>query len=210
MYLRVLGAKVGARSAIATSSISMPTMVSVGHDASVGYGVALRPWRVEDGWVVVAPITIGANAFVGANAVLEPGATVSAGALLGELSVLSENECVPVDARWSGAPAKPTEKLDPTLETMTAAAPELRPWRWQHIAASTLGLIGLELSAIAMIVPGVALVWWALLGWGVLAGLVATLIAGPVFVLTVCIVVAVGKRLVLPRIPVGGSKVGRG
>jgi non-ribosomal peptide synthetase-like protein len=54
-----------------------------------------------------------------------------------------------------------------------------------------------------MILPGVALVWWALLNYGVLAGLIATLAAGPIFVLTVCIVVALGKRLVLPRAPVG-------
>ncbi|WP_279582943.1 hypothetical protein [Fodinicola feengrottensis] len=65
------------------------------------------------------------------------------------------------------------------------------------------GLAGLEVGAIATIVPGVALVWWALLTMGVLAGVIATILAGPVFVLTVCGVVAVGKRMVLPNTPVG-------
>jgi non-ribosomal peptide synthetase-like protein len=42
-----------------------------------------------------------------------------------------------------------------------------------------------------------------MLTWGVLAGLLATLLTGPVFVLTVCIFVAVGKRLLLHRAPIG-------
>jgi non-ribosomal peptide synthetase-like protein len=203
LYLRVLGAKVGARTTIQSSSISLPSMVHIGADASIGYGAALRPWRVGDGWVEVAPITVGAGAFVGANTVLEPGSTVEPGAALGEQSVLGQGESVPTGKKWSGSPAKPVEDLEPSAESMLDAPGGLRGWRPQHVLAATIGLCGLEIGAIAMIVPGVALVWWALLGWGVLAGLVATLLAGPIFVVTVCVVVAVGKRLVLPSVPEG-------
>src|SRR5262249_42964222 len=79
----------------------------------------------------------------------------------------------------------------------------LRGWRLSHVTAAVLGLIGLEIVAIAMIVPSVALVWWALLSYGVLAGLLMTLPAGPVYVLTVCAVVAAGKWVVLPYMRVG-------
>ncbi|MEC3978498.1 Pls/PosA family non-ribosomal peptide synthetase [Amycolatopsis sp. H20-H5] len=202
-YLRVLGARVGTRTTIATSSISLPAMVHIGHDASVGYGVVLRPWRVEDGWVTVAPITVAPGAFVGANAVLEPGATIGERAALGEQSVLGQDETVPAGARWSGSPAQPAEALEPTAESMMATGAEPRGWRAHHLAAAVFGLTFLEIVAIAMIVPGVALVWWALLSWGVLAGLLATIFAGPVFVLTVCAVVAVGKRVVLHSVPIG-------
>jgi non-ribosomal peptide synthetase-like protein len=203
VYLRMFGAKVGGRATIATGVITLPTMVRIGRGASVGYGAVLRPWRVSDGWVVVAPITIGEGAFVGANAVLAPGSSVGPGGALGEQSVLSEGEAVPAGAYWSGSPATPATALEPTVETMMASRPSLPRWRVHHIGAAALGLVGLEVGAIAMIVPYVALVWWVLLGWGVLAGLVATIAGGPVFVVTVCLVVALGKRMVMPTMPVG-------
>ena len=83
-------------------------------------------------------------------------------------------------------------------------------WRLHHILGATLGLLGLEIGAIGMILPSVVLVWWALLSFGVLAGLIATLPAGPVYVLTVCAVVAVGKRILLPRVPIGIHRVRSG
>lgn len=202
-YLRLLGARIGRRTTIATSAVSLPTLIEIGADASVGYGASLRPWRVADGWVSVGPITVGSGAFVGANAVLEPGASVGANAGLGEQSVLGQGECVPSGARWAGSPPNPTEELTPAVESMLGSAGRVGGWRLHHVAAAVLGLIGLEIGAIAMIVPSVALVWWALLSWGVLAGLIATMPAGPVYVLTVCAVVAIGKRIVLPHVPAG-------
>ncbi|MFS8479983.1 MAG: amino acid adenylation domain-containing protein [Micromonosporaceae bacterium] len=201
-YLRLTGARVGRRTSIATSEISLPTLIEIGDDASIGYGVSLRPWQVSDGWVTVAPIVVGPRAFVGANTVLEPGASVGADAGLGEQSLLAQDEQVPPGERWSGSPSAPADRLAGSVEEMLREppAPGWRPW---HILAAAFGLAVLELSVIAMIVPSVVLVWWALLTWGVLAGLIATLPAGPVYVLTVCLVVAVGKRLVLPHVPVG-------
>lgn len=202
-YLRLLGARIGRRTTIASSAISLPTMIEIGADASVGYGASLGAWRVKDGWVIVGPITVGPNAFVGANAVLEPNTSVGARAGLGEQSVLGEGERIPDGDRWSGSPASPTPVLGDTVEFMLADEPPTRGWRLHHVVSAALGLIALELSVIAMIVPSVALVWWALLTWGLIAGLVATLPAGPLYVLTVCVVVAIGKRLVLPRVPIG-------
>jgi non-ribosomal peptide synthetase-like protein len=204
-YLRLLGARTGTRTTIATSSISLPTFVDIGADATVGYGVSLRPWRVEHGWVVVEPITVAPHAFVGANAVLEPGATVGANAALGEQSVLEQGETVPPGERWAGSPAAPVAALGPTVEVMLASTGRglTRGWHPKHLLAAAAGVVGLELSAIATIVPSVVLVWWALLHWGLLAGLAATVPAGPLYVLTTCAVIALGKRLVLRHAPVG-------
>jgi non-ribosomal peptide synthetase-like protein len=202
-YLRMFGAKIGRHATIATGVITLPVMIRIGRNASVGYGAVLRPWRVADGWVVVAPITIGEGAFVGANAVLAPGSSVGREGALGEQSVLSEGEAVPAGACWSGSPATPVSALQPSVAKMMSARTPLRRWRLHHIAAAVLGLVGLEIGAIATIVPYVALVWSVLLRWGILAGLLATVAGGPVYVLTVCLVVALGKRMVMPTMPVG-------
>ncbi|MGH3748646.1 MAG: phosphopantetheine-binding protein, partial [Micromonosporaceae bacterium] len=209
-YLRLLGARVGSRTIIATSAISLPGLLTFGDDAAVGYGVSLRPWRVLDGWLEIAPITVGAGAFVGANAVLEPGAALGRRAALGEQSVLGSYERIPRGQRWSGSPPRRTRALAPAVERMLRTVAPEPGWRLRHIGAAVLGLLGLEVCTIAMIGPSVALVWWALLGWGVLAGMIATLPAGLMYVLTVCAVVATGKRLVLPHAPVGIHEVRSG
>ncbi|MCJ0907249.1 Pls/PosA family non-ribosomal peptide synthetase [Rhodococcus sp. ARC_M6] len=210
IYLRILGATVGHRTVIATSSISLPTLVDIGDGASIGYGATIRPWRVESGSVIVGKIVVEAGAFVGANVVLEPGSTVCARAALGDQSLLSAGCTVPPEARWAGSPAAPAESLDPAVETMMCAESVRSRWQARHILAALAGLCALEVGAIALMVPGVALVWWALLTWGVLAGLVATLLSGPIFVVSVCVFVAVNKRLVLDRAPVGTHLVRSG
>ncbi|MFE7660624.1 Pls/PosA family non-ribosomal peptide synthetase [Streptomyces celluloflavus] len=202
-YLRLLGARIGPRTTIATSMVSLPALLRIGGDASVGYGVSLRPWRVADGWVTVAPIEIGPRACVGANAVLEPGARLGAGAGLGEQSVVEQDEVVTAGARWAGSPPHPVDALAPAMETMLRARGHVDGWRPRHLAAALSGLVLLEAAVVAMVLPGLALVWWGYWGWGVLAGAAAVVVSGPVYVLTVCCVVAVGKRLVLSEVPVG-------
>ncbi|WP_415394583.1 Pls/PosA family non-ribosomal peptide synthetase [Rhodococcus globerulus] len=210
IYLRILGARVGHRTTIATSSISLPTLVEIGDGASIGYGATIRPWRVESGSVTVGKIVIESGAFVGANVVLEPGSTVGVRAALGDQSLLPSGHIVPQEARWAGSPAVPTEFLDPAVETMMRAESVRARWKVRHILAALAGLTALEVGAIALMVPGIALVWGALLAWGVLAGLVATLFTGPIFVITVCVFVAVNKRLVLRNAPAGMHPVRSG
>ncbi|MFH8476508.1 Pls/PosA family non-ribosomal peptide synthetase [Streptomyces sp. NPDC018000] len=203
VYLRLLGARIGPRTTIATSTITLPAMLRVGADTSIGYGVSVNPWQVSDGWVTVAPIEIGPHAFVGANAVLEPGARMGAGSGLGEQSVIGQDEAVPAGARWAGSPPHPVQALAPDVETMLRAPSDTDGWRPRHLTAAIVGLVLLETAALATALPEIVLFWWAALSWGTKGGIVATALSGPLFVFTVCCVVAAGKRLTLPRAPVG-------
>ncbi|MCB5909099.1 Pls/PosA family non-ribosomal peptide synthetase [Streptomyces pinistramenti] len=200
-YLRLLGARVGPRTTIATGVVSLPALVRIGAGTSVGYGVSLIPWQVADGWVTVAPIEIGPGAYVGANAVLEPGARMGAGAGLGEQSVVGQGEAVPAGARWTGSPPSTTDALAPGVEAMLRRPAAAVGWRQGTAALG--GLVLLEAAALTMTVPGVMLFWWTALAWGFAGGVVGAVLFGPVFVVTVCAVVALGKRLALPRAPAG-------
>ncbi|MFB7504272.1 polysaccharide deacetylase family protein [Streptomyces broussonetiae] len=119
-YLRLLGARVGPRTTVVTSMIGLPALLRIGPDAAIGYGACLRPWQVADGWVTIAPISIGARAYVGANAVCEPGAELGAGAGLGEQSVAGADEVIASGGRRAGLPARPVEALAPVVESMLA------------------------------------------------------------------------------------------
>ncbi|MDD7969113.1 Pls/PosA family non-ribosomal peptide synthetase [Actinomycetospora lemnae] len=201
-YLRLLGARVGRRVHVASADINLPRLLDLDDDVAVGYGAVLHAWAVEDGWVVVGPVHLERRAVAGANSVLAPGSRIRARGMLAEQSALGRDEVVPADTTWAGSPPQEVADHDAALVAMRSAGP-LPGWRLRHLPAALAGLLGLELAAVLMVVPSVLVVWGALLGAGVLAGLAATLLAGPVFVVTVCLVVAVGRRLVLPRTPVG-------
>ncbi|WP_068004040.1 Pls/PosA family non-ribosomal peptide synthetase [Nocardia pseudobrasiliensis] len=201
LYLRLLGARIGRGAHIGTRSVSLPALLDIGPGAAIGYGVTLWPWRVEGGWVIVAPITVGPDAFVGAHAILGPGARLESGAALGQQSALDAT--VPAGARWAGSPAAPTERLSDGIEAILSAPPRRVPWTRPQLSAYALAAFALELAAIIMIVPAALLVSWALVRFDFLAGLLAALASGPVFVATVCAMVAIGKRLVLPGLPAG-------
>ncbi|WP_406531088.1 Pls/PosA family non-ribosomal peptide synthetase, partial [Streptomyces sp. I8-5] len=202
-YLRLLGARIGPGTNIATGLIGLPAQLRIDRDAAIGYGATLRPWQVADGRVTVAPITIGERAFVGANAVCEPGARLGPGAALGEQSVAGPDEAVPAGARRAGSPARPVTALSPAVEAMLRTRGRTDRWRPGPLFAVLLGLVFLEAVVVAMPLPGVALIWWAWTSGGTAAGLAAAVLSGPVLVATVCLVVAVGRRTVLPRTPPG-------
>ncbi|MER5689790.1 Pls/PosA family non-ribosomal peptide synthetase [Streptomyces sp. NPDC002205] len=202
-YLRLLGARIGPRTTIATGLVGLPTLLRIDSDAAIGYGATLRPWQVADGWVTVAPITIGEGAYVGANAVLEPGASLGPRSALGEQSAAGPDVAAPPGARYVGSPARQVEALSPFVETVLRSRIETDRWRPRQLAAVLLGLVLLEAAAVASALPSVALFWWAWLQEGTAAGIAATVLSGPVFVATVCLITAAGKRAVLPRTPPG-------
>ena len=86
-YLRLLGCRVGSGTYVGTSMLSVPTLIRIGAGASIGYGVSMRPWSVDNGWVLVAPINVGSGTFVGSGAVLEPGASIGRNAVLAPQSL---------------------------------------------------------------------------------------------------------------------------
>ena len=168
---------------VGTSDLTLPRMLHLGDDATVGYGVALRPWAVEDGRVVVGPVRLERRARSSAPTPCSSrAAAVGPGAMLGEQSALGRGEVVPAGRTLGGL--APAGARDPgrgagrharRRPAAGLAGPARWPPRWPVSSV-------LEVLAIAMVVPSVMLVWSALLGFGVLAGLRGHAAVGPVFV----------------------------
>jgi non-ribosomal peptide synthetase-like protein len=200
--LRFLGARVGRDTHIGTPNISLPSMIRIAGSASIGYGASLRPWVVEDGWVVVAPITIGEGAHVGANAVLEPGTTLGAHAVLAAQSAAGRDQHIPSAEHWAGSPSARTSTRDSRVREL--AGPRSAPrWTKRQLTAAGAAMFGLEVLSIAAVTPSLVMVWTAMLYFGLGGGLIAAALVGPLFVATVCVLVALGRRCVLPRTPIG-------
>jgi non-ribosomal peptide synthetase-like protein len=202
-YLRLLGGRIGRRCHIATASLSLPWLLDIGDDVSIGYGAQLRSVTVEEGWVTVKPVVVGDRAFVGANAVLQPGASLGADAGLAEQSLAAEDQHIPAREHWVGSPSMPSSEPDPVLESIRCrSVPQTRWSRWLLVGYGADALV-LELLPFVIAAPVVALIWISLLLAGPVTALMLGFLAGPLYVLSACWVIGLGKQLVLASTPPG-------
>lgn len=200
-YLRLLGARVGRRCHVLTAGLPVPSLLEIGDDACIGYGAQLQCSLVEQGRVVIDRVSVGARAFVGAGAVVQPAARIGDDAALAEMSLAARGQAIPAGEYWTGSPSARCAEPDPLLREMgTRAAPDWPGAAWAGFAAACVLLDLLPLVAVA---PAFAFTAWTLGSGGRTAGLLGSLLSGPMFVAATCLAVAVGKRLVLRATPTG-------
>ncbi len=202
-YLRLLGARIGQACHIGTPRVGLPALLTIEDGASIGYGVEFQPFVVEDGWLTLAPIHIGADAFVGTNAVVMAGASVGRGARLAEQSLAARDQQIPAGTRWAGSPAVQLVEADTLLDAIAQRAAPAPRWSAAHIGGFVAGVLAMELLPLMAGAPGVLVVGFGALRGRIAGGLVASLLAGPLFVLSTCALVAIGKRLALPAVRPG-------
>ncbi|MCD1145518.1 amino acid adenylation domain-containing protein [Kocuria sp. LUK] len=200
-YLRLLGAEVGPEAHVGTAAVGLPSMLRIGARASIGYGATLETSRVERGWMTIGPVEIGEGAFVGAAAMVQPEARVEDGARLAEQSLAARGQVIPAGEHWLGSPSRPGPG-DELLDRM-----ERRPFGGRRTGAVRagylLGWLGFEVLPWVLVLPSFLMIWIVALEFGLQAGLALTPAVGVVYVLTVCLVVAGTRALVLHRTPTG-------
>jgi non-ribosomal peptide synthetase-like protein len=194
-YLRLLGAHIGRGCHLGSARLQLPDLLEIGDGASIGYGVAVVPYVVRDGWLIMAPIFIGKDAYVGTNAVIMPGARVADGACLLEQSLVAEDQVIPERQTWAGSPSRPVAN-DLVLKEMATRSV---PGRWSAglLAGFVAAFCFLELLAFLMVAPAL-LFLVAVAGLDMVRITLAAPAAGAIFVLSACAVLALAKRVVLP------------
>jgi len=209
-YLRALGAKIGRRVLILSTTVPVCTdLLSVGDDAVVRRESSFTGYRARAGTIETGPVTIGADAFVGEHTVLDIGAALGDGSQLGHTSTLYEGQRVPAGERWHGSPAERTSVDYRRVEARTVG-------RWRSVVHVVTQLVMLVFVATPLLlgVPALLVTWsgfsWlaaggtALLGTDrfYLAALAASLVAffGPLVLgaLVVLTVPRVLQRFVVP------------
>jgi non-ribosomal peptide synthetase-like protein len=107
LYLRALGARIGAGALILTRSVPVATdLITIGPGAVVGKDCHVTGYRADAGRIRIGPVTIGANAFVAEQTVLDIHTTIGQGAQLGHASSLHPGQSIPNFERWHGCPAR--------------------------------------------------------------------------------------------------------
>lgn len=103
---RLFGAKVASNVHIATDLLAAFDVISIGEAASIDEGASLLGYAVEDGHLVVGPISVGCRGFVGTHSVLSPHTVIEDGARLDDLSLLSSGARIPAAQTWAGSPPR--------------------------------------------------------------------------------------------------------
>jgi carbonic anhydrase/acetyltransferase-like protein (isoleucine patch superfamily) len=91
---------------IASDLLAAFDLISIGEGASVDEGASLLGYTVEDGGLVIGPISVGRDCLVGTRSVLCPGAVMEDGARLEDLSLLLSGARTPAGETWFGSPAQ--------------------------------------------------------------------------------------------------------
>lgn len=200
-YMRLLGAKIG-RNCHLASGVGLPMFVQIEDGVSIGYAVQVQPYTVEDGWLRIAPIHIGANAFIGTNSVILAGAKIGSRAAIAEQSLVSTDQVIPSNEAWGGSPIKRQTSVRSLLQIM-ASNVDHRPWPVSVLFGFIAAMIFLTLLSALMVIPSIVLIAVVTLRAGLVWGFASSLLAGPLFVLSVCTVVLLGKFLAMPKIRPG-------
>ncbi len=207
LYYRAMGARIGSGVHFGAHCTMMFDMLTVGDDSSIGVETGLAGFTVEDGWLKIAPITIGQRCFVGARAIMRPNSTMEDEASLGELSMLPEGAAIGRGQSWAGSPARPLAKRE-SLEAHRSAA--IRPSRPRRVAFTMLHAIGaviLPSVYLLALLPGIAELWSVSEHVGLGTGLLRIVAASPLvalsFIVLLCLEIAAIKWLLLGRVRAG-------
>ena len=109
VFLRLLGAKVGANSVVTAQVIPVCTdLLSIGSNTMIKSGAIFQGYRAQSNYIFTGPVHIGDNAFVGEATVIDIHTVMEDGAQLGHASSLHSGQRVPQGKRYHGVPAQET------------------------------------------------------------------------------------------------------
>jgi non-ribosomal peptide synthetase-like protein len=105
-WLRMLGAKIGARTEISTATNITPDLLTIGSESFIADTVSLGGIKVDRGWMELAPTKVGSQTFVGNGAVVPANTIIADNCLIGCFSLppVSDTPMQP-DTAWLGSPA---------------------------------------------------------------------------------------------------------
>jgi non-ribosomal peptide synthetase-like protein len=155
--LRALGARIGQRVHIHRGVNLLQggwDLLDIGNDATLSQDAEVRLVELEDGDIVVGPVSLGEGSTLDIHSAVGPRTVLETGAYLTALSSLPPGGRIPREERWDGIPAQPAGRA-PAPPPLPANSRTLSPA--QHGAAMLLGragtiiLLALPLQLLAII-----------------------------------------------------------
>jgi len=200
-YLRLLGADIGRGVFIGTDHIGAFDLLRIGKQSSIGVESSLLGYTVADGFLTIAPITIGMRCYVGVRSMVSGQTVMEDDARLDDMSLLPAGGHPRKGETWVGSPARPLPRKI-TTERVAAAIPYTK--RFFINLGHLVGMLALPVVMSIAVIPGL-LVFLALNARYPAYGF---LLAAPLFAL-LFIVTFLGEVLLLKWALLGRVHAGR-
>jgi len=202
LYWRAMGAKIGRNVTLATPLCGAFDVVSIGQGSSVGLETQILGYRVEDGYLVIAPVEIGENCFIGMHCNLGLDTKVADFGKLDDMSSLPDGTVMKIGEARRGSPARFADVVVPEAETVKTG----RARRFAFGLLHLLLIYAMGYFLMATLIPPMALMLGGLWFAGPLGGVIGAFAAVPVGILTYVLATIGLVRLMRPleagRMPV--------
>lgn len=109
LYYRLMGMKIGRNVQINSTAIADPSLIELADNATIGGSASVLAHYAQGGYLVIAPVKIGAGATIGLRAVVMGGVEVGAKAKVLASSFVLPNTKIPPGETWAGIPAQKIE-----------------------------------------------------------------------------------------------------
>jgi len=147
IYLRALGAKVGSDCIIAEMEAGAFDLLSIGQGVAIGGKGRMANAEVIGDELVIAPITIGDDAYIGTSCFVGHGVVIEAGGELGDLSAVAPETRIGRYEHWDGSPARKVGMVDVAALPEPATASRARK-----------GLLAVVYGIMLVILPPISLI----------------------------------------------------
>ena len=109
MYYRLMGMRIGREVTLNSTAIADPSLIAIGDRATIGGSANILAHYAQGGFLVIAPVKIGAGATIGMRAIVMGGVEVGEKAKVLANSFVLPNTKIPAGESWAGIPAQRIE-----------------------------------------------------------------------------------------------------
>ena len=150
-----MGARIGTNVYLGNDGGQAYDLLSIGDDSCLGADTHFTGATIEEGWLILGPITIGKRCFVGTRTILGPGSQMEDDTQLDDLSLLATNTTIPATQRWAGSPAGRSDVAPASPQTDSIRRPSFSR-RALYGLFYLLGILVFPLLPMAAFFPGMA------------------------------------------------------
>lgn len=112
LYYRLMGMKIGRGVHINSTAIADPSMIELGDGVTIGGSASIMAHYAQGGYLIIAPVRIGAGATIGLRAIIMGGTDIGEKAKVLAGSFVLPNTRIAAGELWGGIPAKRIERED--------------------------------------------------------------------------------------------------
>jgi len=105
-YYRLMGMRIGRNVTINSTAIADPSLIEIADDVTIGGSASVMAHYAQGGYLVIAPVRLGAGATIGLRAIIMGGVEVGAKAKVLAGSFVLPHTRIPDGETWAGVPAQ--------------------------------------------------------------------------------------------------------